>query len=165
MSIDLIHFDGEDYPKLQTEAQMGQYALPFAKKFCSGKGYDIGCGKREWCFPSAIPVDILTTEQYNAMNLPGEDVDFVFSSHCLEHMPNWVAAVEHWSSRIKKGGVMFLYLPDYSQKYWRPWSNRKHLHCLDSSVVSDLLIHLGYHSVLVSGVDFASSFMIAGEKT
>ena len=164
MSIELIEYKGRSYPAFQRDAFMGQYALPFAKRFCTGIGYDIGCGKREWCFPGALPIDTVTTEEYNAMNLPGEAVDYIFSSHCLEHLPNWVAALEHWTSRLVLGGVLFLYLPDFSQEYWRPWNNRKHLHCLNPDHVRALLEHLGYVKILVSGVDFCNSFMIVGEK-
>jgi hypothetical protein len=27
---------------------------------------------------------------------------------------------------LNENGTLFLYLPDYSQEYWRPWNNKKH---------------------------------------
>lgn len=164
MSIDLIKYRGYEYPALQAMAHMGQYVVPFASKFCVGKGYDIGCGKLEWCFPGAIPVDICLEDGLSAMSLPEKEVDYIFSSHCLEHLPDWVKAVEYWASKIRTGGILYLYLPDYSQEYWRPWNNRKHLHVMDREVVADCLKELGFHKVLYSGVDLACSFSVVGEK-
>ena len=46
----LLEYNDKMYPKLQEEGFAAQYAFPFAKKFCTGYGYDIGCGKEEWAF-------------------------------------------------------------------------------------------------------------------
>jgi predicted SAM-dependent methyltransferase len=52
--------------------------------------------------------------------LPDELVDYIYSSHCLEHVDNWIETLEYWIKNLKDGGILFLYLPDFSQKYWRP---------------------------------------------
>jgi hypothetical protein len=66
--------------------------------------------------------------------------------------------------RLVDGGVLFLYLPDYSQKYWRPWNNRKHKHSFTPEIIRDYMVDRGYKNVFVSGVDLCNSFMIMGEK-
>jgi len=48
----------------------------------------------------------------------------MYSSHCLEHVDNWTNILEYWISKLKTNGILFLYLPDFSQKYWRPWNNK-----------------------------------------
>jgi hypothetical protein len=71
--------------------------------------------------------------------------------------------LHYWCSNIKPGGTLFLYLPDYSQEYWRPWNNRKHIHVFTPDVIKDAMVALGLTNVFVSGVDLNNSFMAIGE--
>lgn len=56
--METIIFNGKKYPKFQSEGFAAQYTFPFANKFCSGFGVDVGCCKREWALPGAVPVDV-----------------------------------------------------------------------------------------------------------
>jgi SAM-dependent methyltransferase len=159
-----ISFKDKEYPHFQSTGFAARFIFPFAFEFCKGVGYDIGCNRTPWCLPGAVPIDLLVASDYEAMRLPKEQVDYIFSSHCLEHLPSWVDALLYWSSKIKLGGILFLYLPDKSQEYWLPWNNRKHLHVLDGEVIKKFLIDNGFSTVLVSGVDLNSSFCIVAEK-
>jgi len=159
--INFIEFQGEKYPSFQSEGNASQFAIPFAKKFCSGYGVDIGFCKDDWKFPGAIGVD-LTTE-YSAFYLP-DNLDYIYSSHCLEHLNNWVAAIEYWSTRLKDRGILFLYLPHKDQKYWNPWNNRKHLHLLEAKDVENCMLKFGFKNIIYSQRDLNHSFMIVGEK-
>jgi SAM-dependent methyltransferase len=158
--MELVEFDGVQYPKFQALGNASQFAIPFAKYFCKGIGYDIGFCKEEWKFPGAIGIDEQLNNGYTANNLPNEQVDYIFSSHCLEHVPHWVETLEYWLSKIKPGGILFLYLPDISQKYWRPWNNRKHRHCFTSSIIKEFLTDKGCTSIYCSGIDLNNSFMV-----
>ncbi len=109
--IETIEYKGSIYPKLVTEWNAAQYAIPFAKHFCSGIGFDIGTHKPEWGFPGAIPIDPELNE-WHAMKLPEKEIDYIFSSQCLEHIPDYVAALDYWATRLKSGGSLFLYLPN-----------------------------------------------------
>ena len=158
-----IEYKGTQYPQFQAECFAAQFAIPFAKHYCKGYGYDIGCNRLEWCFPGAVPIDP-KIDHSDAYNLPLGMVDYIFSSHCLEHLNNWMVALEHWTTRIRTGGTLFLYLPHYSQKYWRPWNNRKHLHVLDREFICDFLMNLGYVNIVGSNADLNNSFIVVGEK-
>ncbi len=162
--IDFIVHEGNEYPQFQAEGNAAQFALPYAKHFCKGRGYDIGCNRTEWSLPGSIPIDVSFEDGYDAFNLPDAGVDYIFSSHCLEHIPNWVDALDYWDSNLKSGGVMFLYLPDYSQTYWRPWNNRKHVNAFTPDIIKGYLVHKNYKHIFVSGIDLNNSFMIVGEK-
>lgn len=94
------------------------------------------------------------------MNVPKKEMDYVFSSHCLEHVDNWVITLEYWISVIKKGGILFLYLPDISQHYWRPWYNRKHRHCFTPDILKQFLQDHKCENIFISGIDLNNSFMI-----
>ena len=158
-----ILFEDSIYPYFQTLGNASQFAIPFAKHFCRGLGYDVGCYFKEWAFPGAIPIDINFDDEYHALNLPEEEPDYIFSSHCLEHTDDWVEVMNYWTHRLKIGGVLFLYLPDFSQKYWRPWNNRKHKHCFTSEIIYEYM-KKKYENIFVSGIDLNNSFIIVGEK-
>ena len=160
----VVEYKKNWYPKFQTEGNASQFAIPFAKHVCSGVGYDIGCMKPEWAFPGATPIDLDFDDPWDADNLPPVQVDYIFSSHCLEHVSDWVATMDYWYDNLKKEGTLFLYLPDFSQVYWRPWNNRRHKHCLKPEFIYDYMIDKGYKNVFVSGIDLNNAFMIRGEK-
>lgn len=166
--INTIEYQGDVYPKFQAEGYAARFAIPFAQTVCKGKGYDIGCNRPEWCMPGAIPIDPLFTP-YDGLSLPIENygaVDYIFSSHCLEHIPgNWFNVLKYWHNNIRTNGVLFLYLPDFSQKYWRPWNNSKHVHAFTPEILRASFIDgLGMKNVFVSGIDLNNSFIIMGEK-
>lgn len=108
------------------------------------------------------------SKNYHATKLPKEKynlVDFIFSSHCLEHIEfPWFSVLEYWKDNLKEGGVIFLYLPDYSQEYWRPWNNRKHVHAFTPELLYDAFVALDMKNIFVSGIDMMNSFAIVGEK-
>lgn len=170
MPIETINFAGTDYPKWQSEGNAAQFAIPFAKqalKYCQTI-YDVGCNRTEWMYPGAIPIDPALDPRYNALCFPvtSNKPDGIFSSHCLEHVSNWVAVLDYWHAQLCKGGVMVLYLPDHSQKYWRPWNNRKHLHLFTPEIVGSYFRDQPemWCNVFVSGIDLNNSFMIVAQK-
>lgn len=166
--IDTILFNGKRYPAFQGIGNAAQFAIPFAKLVCSGVGYDIGCNRVEWSFPGSIPIDPAIDKRYDALNLPtaqNGQVDYIFSSHCLEHIvSDWYGVLQYWKENLKEGGTLFLYLPDYSQEYWRPWNNRKHVHIFAPEILREALKALQLNKVFVSGVDLNNSFIAMGEK-
>lgn len=164
MPIETITFNGADYPKFQSEHNSARWVMPFAKHYCKGLGYDIGYSKADWKIPGAHGIDIEHTKPLNAMNLPNTPMDYIFSSHCLEHIKeNWYNVLDYWLTKIKIGGIIFLYLPHKSQEYWLPENNRKHIHSFDGSEIEAYLTKLG-HKVIRGGVDLNNSFVMVCEK-
>lgn len=162
--IETIDFGGTVYPKFQSEGFAAKFAFPYALQVCKGIGYDIGCNREEWKLPGAIGIDPMLSGNKTATNLPPGEVDYIFSSHCLEHIDNWVSVLDYWYLHLKAGGVLFLYLPHYSQAYWRPWSNRKHVNIFTAEFIRDYLINKGYNKIFASEMDLNNSFMIMAEK-
>lgn len=168
--IDIIRFKDKKYPLLQSEGFASQYAFPFAEKIIGKKDvvYDIGFGKPEWKFPNSIGVDINAGNEFNAMNLPPLQADAIISSHCLEHLPNWVDALEYWHSKLRKYGILFLYLPNLRyQEYWRNWSNRKHVHFIDPSIMQLYFEdnqEMWVNFFVTEGYDLNGSFYAIAEK-
>lgn len=113
-------------------------------EYTRGLGLDIGCGPYK-AFPHFIGVDNKIDTQLfgiemepdnvvdDASYLPQvatEKLDFVFSSHLLEHIVDYEAALEEWWRIIKVGGHLVLYLPhkDLYPNIGQPGSNPDHKH-------------------------------------
>ena len=163
--IEEIEFKGVKYPLFQAIEFSAQYIFPVAKRVCTGVGFDIGCAKVEWSLPGSIPIDIKFKDGFDAYHLPRTKVDYIFSSHCLEHLDNWITALEYWVETLFSKGTLFLYLPHVDQEYWRPWNNRKHKHVLTASLIIEVLNNTGkVHKIHYSERDINHSFVVMGEK-
>ena len=160
-----IEFKENVYPAFQAEGFAAKFAIPFAQQVCHGNGYDIGCNREEWKLPGAFAIDPVLGP-FDAMNLPTSKVDYIFSSHCLEHLPKWADALDYWAEHLKHNGVIFLYLPDHSQTYWRPYHNRKHYHSFTPDIIKSYFTDQPnlWKNVFVSGIDLNNSFMVMAEK-
>jgi len=158
--VELFEYRGARYPDYLRRGNAMQFVEPIAKQFCRGIGLDVGCGK--WPLPGARPIDRERGD--DVMALPQGIWDYVFSSHALEHLPDPVAAIEHWKTRLRPGGVLFLYLPSHEMTYWRPENCRKHLHLFHPADVADMLRAIGFVDVLHSERDLAWSFAVVGFK-
>lgn len=154
----IFEYNGRLYPEFIKFGNGCQYVTPIAMQFCTGQGLDVGAGR--WPLPGAIPVEL--AEGGDAMELPHGQFDFVFSSHCLEHLVNPVAALEHWRSRIRPGGVLFLYLPHPDMEYWLPQNCRKHLHSWQPEAMAKIVADLGFKFVIHSERDLAYGFSVVG---
>lgn len=155
-------YRGARYPDYIRRGNAMRFIEPFAKQFCIGRGIDVGGGS--WPLPGAQVVDVGVG--VDAYHLPAgcDELDYIFSSHCLEHLENTVRALEHWQSRLRSGGVLFLYLPHPDMIYWRPQNCRKHLHTFYPADMERMLSELGFDELLRSERDLAWSFAVVGRK-
>lgn len=163
--METIEFNGKIYPKFQSEGFASQFAFPYAKKVCKGVGFDVGCNRIEWSFPGSIPIDPTINIESHALKLPYK-ANYIFSSHMLEHVDNWVDVLNYWHTMLLDKGILFLYLPDYSQEYWRPYNNRKHIHIFTPQIMQDFFLFKkdNWENTFVSGVDLNNSFMVIAQK-
>jgi SAM-dependent methyltransferase len=42
-----------------------------------------------------------------------ESLDYVYSSHCLEHLPDPIGALKRWIEVVKPAGYLYVVVPDY----------------------------------------------------
>ena len=156
----IFDYKGQLFPDYLKRGNACQFITPAALHFCKGKGVDVGSGR--WPLPGARAIDF--ADGGDAMRVDETDLDFVFSSHCLEHLANPVAAIEHWRDRLVDGGVLFLYLPHPAMRYWRPQNCRKHLHLFHPEDTAEMLRDLGFVNVMHGDRDLAWSFAVVGFK-
>lgn len=163
--MEVVEYNEKLYPSYEANGNAARFAIPFAKEMLSGEGLDIGCNRSEWAFPGAQMIDLEIDDEWSAYSLPNKKYDYIFSSHCLEHLTDWVGALDYWGEHLKSGGIMFLYLPHYEQEYWRPWNNRKHVSVLNSSMIKDYFESKRYKKIFVTdGYDLNHSFYGVAER-
>jgi hypothetical protein len=112
-------YESEIYPDYLTVGGATFAISKTAQKYCLGSGLDIGASY--WPLPGSTPIDTEagpgTVNRIEAV--PINSQDYVFSSHCLEHIEEWQSALDMWISKVRSGGILFLYLPHPSCKLWR----------------------------------------------
>jgi len=150
-----FRYKGKLYPEHLKEGNAMQFIKPMADKFCKGEGIDIGAGHWPYC------ADYVDNNKKDAHNFKGE-YDYIFSSHCLEHLADPISVLIYWKSKIKAGGVLFLYLPHPDMGYWLPQNNRKHLHTWYPVEMANILRDLGFKDVIYSERDLNWSFAVVG---
>lgn len=88
-----------------------QYWGPVERKATEGSGIDIGCGP-DPVTPSARRFDLEDGDANVVSRHVKEQFDFVYSSHCLEHMHEPRATILDWWKLVKPGGYLFVIVPD-----------------------------------------------------
>lgn len=91
----------ETYKALDRRVREG-----FFERYMQGSGVDVGCGT------DPVTADCATWDRPNdAHKLEGGPYDWVYSSHCLEHLERPDIAIQSWWSCLKPGGRLILSLP------------------------------------------------------
>ncbi len=115
-------YKGKFYPDYLTVGGASHAIFHQALQFCVGCGIDVGAGL--WPLPGAIPVDVWRGPGTGRRldDFADHSLDYVFSSHCLEHIEDWQSALREWIGKLMPGGVIFLYLPHPDCAIWHPGS-------------------------------------------
>lgn len=126
--------------------------------YVRGRGLDLGCGPNK-VWPHAIGVDNYTETQLFGIQMKPDVVcdvtklepfatgsmDFVYSSHVLEHMVDPLATLKQWWRVLKVGGYLILYLPhdELYPKVGEEGANPDHRHDLNEQKVIDWMKQVG----------------------
>lgn len=130
-------------------------------QYTRGKGLDLGCGGFK-AFPHFIGVDSghqwgkaqadIVSECDKLELFASDGLDFVFSSHLLEHIVNTEAALKEWFRVIKPSGNLVLYLPhkDFYPNVGQPGANPDHKHDFLPSDIIEVMEKVGGWDLLVN---------------
>lgn len=161
-------YENEFYPDYLTAGGNTFAIRRTAMKYCKGKGLDIGAAF--WPLPGSTPVD--TAQGPGTMNriedVPLVSQDYVFSSHCLEHIKEWGKALDVWTDKLKPGGILFLYLPHPSCRLWHkdnPMMSETHQWVPTPKIITDALTARGLEIIdRDNGPDCFYSFFICAKR-
>jgi hypothetical protein len=161
-------YKGGFYPDYLTVGGAGHAIFGKALRFCSGNGVDIGAGL--WPLPGAKPVDVWRGPGFghSIADVGDGTLDYVFSSHCLEHIDDWREALQSWTAKLKLGGVIFLYLPHPKCAIWHsgsPFVGDGHRWTPTLQLLEQQLIVLQCEVIFSeAGPDAMSSFSICAKR-
>jgi len=108
--------------------------------YLRGRGVDIGAGDFK-ILPHAISVDNMNHVAFGFTHKPdivadaskldilaSASMDWVYSSHTLEHVEDMHATLKEWWRLVKQGGYLVMYLPhkDYYPNMGQPGANPDH---------------------------------------
>lgn len=84
-------------------------------KYLKGDGIDIGAGNDPLVVPSGSvrAWDVKDGDASFLSGIENQSYDFVYSSHCLEHLKDVSAGLENWARVIRPGGFLYIVVPDY----------------------------------------------------
>jgi SAM-dependent methyltransferase len=88
----------------------------FLDRYFEGNGIDVGyrgsSSDNEPVTPNAMGIDLdFPNYDGHIIPLPSESQDFVYSSHCLEHVDDDVKTVQEWFRIIKINGYLIITVP------------------------------------------------------
>lgn len=97
-------------------------------KYLVGEGIDIGSGD-DPVSPEARQWDIKDGDAQYLHGVEDGSFDWVYSSHCLEHMVDPAVALSNWWRVLRPGGHLIVMVPDedlYEQAVWPSVNNTDH---------------------------------------
>ena len=85
------------------------------ESYLKGKGIDIGCGEDRLKIHQGEvhSWDLSSGDAMDMNGIKNETYDFVYSSHCLEHLKDIEISLFNWSRIIKKDGYLYFVVPEY----------------------------------------------------
>lgn len=109
----------------------------YTRRYFVGHGIDVGGGNDSLAqflghFPlmqSCRTWDMPDGDGQYLEGVADESLDFVYSSHCLEHLRDPVVALTNWLRVLKKGGFLVVSIPDedlYEGGIWPSAKNHDH---------------------------------------
>lgn len=126
--------------------------------YTRGRGLDLGCGPSK-AFPHFIGVDSGKDTQLFGVQMKPDiicditkldlfasaSMDFVFSSHALEHIEDFRGALREWWRVIRPGGHLCLYLPhkDHYPNVGTEGANPDHVHDFLPHHISEAMRAIG----------------------
>lgn len=162
----LFRYKDKIYPEYLKNGPGSRFISEFAKKYCKGRGINIGYGSEDGKIfqDNCLFLDILNGQDCNTLSLEDKSLDFVFSSHTLEHLNDWKFSLSNWTEKLKTNGVLFLYLPHPDMEYWRPENNKKHKFIIVPDDIFSFFAKLGFDPIFITGRDLYWSFCCVGFK-
>lgn len=135
----------------------------FFEKYCKGDGLDIGCGN-DPIVSGCSGWDLINGDAQYLNGIKDEEFDYVYSSHCLEHMRDVRCSIQNWFRIVKTGGFLVLYIPhrDLYEKrtnlpsYFNP--DHKHMFLLGKKEAPDTLDIIEEIREALAGKEYAIEY-------
>ena len=134
---------------LETGAGTGQMTQLFLDKGFHGACYEPGQTSREMlrCRLERYGDRMRVVDKLADLSL--QEFDYLFSFEVLEHIENDEAALEHWTSYLKHGGMLLISVPSRARKYGKSDEIVGHVRRYEKAALIAMLRRCGYSDVQV----------------
>ena len=164
-----------------------QQTFEHVAKYLVGKGIDVGCGSNRFS-DNVLAIDQQGDKRFSAADIVHDckdleikeplefkghvysfqdnELDFIFSSHCLEDFENIPDVFMAWWKKIKPNGLMILLLPDMEggryPKVGAPTGNPSHKTNVGKEYITNMLASLPIKFEMIQSdtIDHGSSCTI-----
>lgn len=145
------------------ESIFRRYEMNEVIEYTKGVGIEVGCGLNK-IHTGAIGINIVLTDndygypfgaqiKADGTNLPwfsDNCLDYVFSSHCLEHFHEPERALNEWTRILRTEGYLVLILPHkkYYPNIGHPNANKDHKHDFLPEDVKKMIDKIGKYEII-----------------
>ena len=146
------------------ESIFRRYEMNEVIEYTKGVGIEVGCGLNK-IHTAAVGINIVLTDsdygypfgaqiKADGISLPwfsDNSLDYVFSSHCLEHFYEPERALNEWTRIIKVGGYLVLILPHkkYYPNIGHPNANKDHKHDFLPEDIKKMIDKIGRYEIVM----------------
>lgn len=148
-------------------ASWGYHLGQFVKEGFLGIGYEIAVNRANFGQENLGIRIIHNPEELYSL---GSIFDVIFVNHALEHILEVRSAFDCFYSLLKKGGYLFIFVPDSSNIEKEKWKRKyafgeKHCIAFDKSFFNKNLISLGFRAIEIKESDLDEfELMVIAEK-
>jgi len=145
------------------ESIFRRYEMNEVIEYTKGLGVEVGCGLNK-IHTGAIGINLVLSDmdfgypfgaqiKADGISLPwftDNSLDYVFSSHCLEHFHEPKKALKEWTRIIREGGYLVLILPhkNYYPNIDHPQANKDHKHDFLPEDVKKMIDEIGKYEII-----------------
>ena len=146
------YIEYKKYPYYFLVGNASSYCLEEADLYCNGKGVDVGGS----IFPLKNARGIENNIEENATKIieSNDSLDFVFSSHCMEHLnldEQWLFFKEAYRV-LKPNGIFYIYMPIVKASFWKEEYMSVHKSITSSKELIEIAKEAGFSTVNVNAL-------------
>lgn len=121
-------------------------------KYLKGNGIDVGAGSAALVVPSGTvrAWDRSDGDGQTLDSVQDASLDFVYSSHCLEHLADISVALKNWVRVTKPQGYLYIVVPDYTlfeHHCWPSKFNPNHTHSFSLNLEKSKVGRSNHHHI------------------
>jgi len=147
----------------ERESIFRRYEMNEVIEYTKGLGIEVGCGLNK-IHTGAIGINLVLSDmdfgypfgaqiKADGISLPwftDNSLDYVFSSHCLEHFHEPEKALREWTRVIRVGGFLVLILPHkmYYPNIGEPNANKDHKRDFLPKDIKNLIEKIGKYEII-----------------
>ena len=146
------YIEYKKYPYYFLVGNASAYCLDEAYVYCNGKGVDVGGS----IFPLKNARIIENNIEENALNIieDNNSLDFVFSSHCMEHLDIQEQGLFFKEAYrvLNSNGIFYIYMPIMNASFWKEEYMQVHKSITSTKELIQMAKKVGFKTLKVNAL-------------